>query len=101
MDVLKIIVGLVIVAFLYAMGWGALNKWPIDGDVFSSDPWLTVMLADMMLGFVLISVVIYIVEPVKWKALCWIVPLFIVGNGLSALWLLMNLDTIRNKFAST
>ncbi|TDI59730.1 MAG: hypothetical protein E2O92_06950 [Alphaproteobacteria bacterium] len=98
---LKIVVVLAIATFVVAMGWGALNKWPIDGAVFTSDPWVTVMLTDMMVGFALISVVIYIVEPVKWKALCWIVPLFIVGNGLSGLWLLLNLQKIQAKFSST
>jgi len=100
MNGFKIVVGLALLAFLGAMGWGAMSKWPIDMEVFSSDPWLTVMLADMMIGFVLISVVIYIVEPVKWKALCWIVPLFVVGNGLSALWLLLNVDKIRARFST-
>jgi hypothetical protein len=98
---LKLVVGLVIVVFLAAMGWGALNKWPIDGDAFTQDPWVTVGLIDMILGFVLISVIIYIVEPVKWKALCWIVPLFIIGNGLSALWLFLNIDKIQAKFTSS
>jgi hypothetical protein len=97
----KIIVGLAIAAFVVAMGWGASNKWPIDMDVFTSDPWVTVMLTDMMIGFVLISVIIYIVEPVKWKALCWILPLFIIGNGLSGLWLLLNLNKIQSKFTSS
>ena len=96
----KIVAIMVLVAFLATMGWGFVMKWPIDMDVFTADPWLTVMLADLMYGFALISLVIWIVEPVKWKALCWIVPLFIVGNGLSALWLVLNIDKIRTRFST-
>lgn len=99
MNPLKLIAILLFVAFLALMGWGFMSKWPIDGGVFNSDPWLVVMLGDLMIGFALISLVIFIVEPVKWKAMLWIVPMFIVGNGLSALWLILNMDKIRARFS--
>ena len=64
---------------------------------FAIDPWVTAMTVDLFFGFLLMSTIIFIVEPVKWKALLWCVPLFVVGNAVSAIWFLLNIDQIRQK----
>lgn len=53
----------------------------------SADPWGLVTLVDLYLGFLLISVVIWHLEARAAIALCWIIPLFVLGNLVSALWL--------------
>ena len=96
----KIAALVALVGFVALIGWGLMTGAPLDLGAFTADPWVIVGLGDLYIGFILIAVVIYIVEPVKWKAMCWIIPLFVIGNGLSALWLLLNVDKIRNRFAT-
>ena len=85
--------------FLALMLWAWSTGAPINLDAFTQDAWVTVGLGDLMIGFLLISIVIFVVEPVKWKALCWCAPMFIIGNGVGALWLILNIDRIRDRLA--
>ena len=83
------------VLLLAAAGaFGALVVWAIaqggGGEALNfllTEPWGLVTLADLYLGFVLISVVIFIVEEDKRIAALFILPLFLLGNIVSAVWL--------------
>ena len=84
-----------------ALGFAGLVVWAIAAGDFSAamatltaDPWGWVTLADLYLGFVLISVVIFVTEESKPRALLWIVPIFFLGNVVSAAWLALRLGRL-------
>jgi hypothetical protein len=70
--------GLIVWAFIHASFWASFAA-------ITADPWGIVTLADLYLGFVLISVVIVAVER-SWRALPWVLVLFVLGNIVSAIW---------------
>ena len=59
-----------------------------------SRPWGVVTLYDLYLGFFLIAVLIWILEPNKKIALAFIVPLPFLGNLWAALWLAWRLTRL-------
>ena len=62
-----------------------------------ADPWGVVSLIDLYLGFVLISIVIWLFERSPIRALCWIVPIYVLGNTVSAVWLAWQLPKILKR----
>jgi hypothetical protein len=51
-----------------------------------SEPWGVVSLFDLYLGFFLIAVLIWVLEPNKAIALAFILPLPLLGNVWAAVW---------------
>ena len=49
-------------------------------------PWGIVSMVDLYLGFVLAAVVIVFAETDKRVALAWVLPIFVLGNVVTALW---------------
>lgn len=62
--------------------------------------WPAIVTLDLMIGFLFLSFMIYFVEGDVTKTLYWAVPLFILGNVVSAIYLIVNLDKIRGRLAS-
>ncbi len=65
------------------------------------EPWGLVVTLDFVFGCLLLSWLIYYVEGSARAALPWAVALFIVGNIVGAIYLLMRLDRIRQRLAAT
>lgn len=57
-----------------------------------ADPWGLVALVDLYLGFAIASTVIWLAE--GRRGLFWIVPLFVLGNVVAALWIARRLPDI-------
>ena len=93
----KFVVAAAIVAFLAAVGWAFSTGQALNFDAFSADPWVVVMGADLYLGFLLFSVIIVWNENSLIRALAWIVPLVIIGNLASAIYLLLNATKIIER----
>ena len=71
------------------------------GRAFVANGWSFVVLGDIVLGFLLMSFVIYFCEPSGARALLWIIPLFILGNVVGAVYVPLNLRRIRTRRAGT
>ena len=54
-----------------------------------AEPWGLVTLADVMLGGVCMGAVIFAHEKQKRVAAIWTVPIFVLGNVVSVVWLLV------------
>jgi hypothetical protein len=68
--------------------WAALSaSFSQSFGLIIADPWGIVTLVDLYLGFIVISVVIYAIEPDKRIAWAMIVPLYFLGNIVTAGWL--------------
>jgi len=70
------------------------------GDFLLGKPWGIVSMVDLYLGFLLSAVVIFFVEPDKRVALIWLLPIFVLGNVVTALWfVLRGLPRLRAAFS--
>lgn len=64
------------------------------------EPWPLTVTLDFVLGLLLFSIVIYLIEGSARKAVCWGVLMFLMGNIISAIYLLLNMDKIRTRLGS-
>ena len=80
------------------IAWAAMNANFLDSfGRITADPWGLVTLADLYLGFLILSVVIWLCEP-DWRvALLWIVPIYFLGNIVTALWLMVKLPELAHR----
>ena len=62
-----------------------------------SEPWGVVSLFDLYLGFFLIAVLIWVLEPNKAIALAFILPLPLLGNVWAAVWVAWRLAGVVRK----
>jgi len=53
-----------------------------------ADPWGIVTLIDLGIGLLFIAVWLWLVEPVRWRAVVWIIALFLLGNMVTLAYLL-------------
>ncbi len=82
--------------------WAGMNAnfWESFGRIVA-DPWGIVSLVDLYLGFIVASVVIVIFERNKGVAALWVVPVYFLGNIVTAIWLAWRLpDLVRRLRAS-
>jgi len=63
----------------------------------TEDFWGWTALADLYLGFILISIIIAVFEENKVAAVFWILPLFFLGNIWSTLWFVLKLPTLIGR----
>jgi hypothetical protein len=64
----------------------AADFWESFGRIVA-DPWGVVSLVDLYVGFVLFAMVIYAVERGRPIAFAFILPTFLLGNVVPAVWL--------------
>jgi hypothetical protein len=62
-----------------------------------SGPWGVVTLADLYLGFALLAVLIWMLEPDKRIALLFILPLPLLGNVWAAVWIALRLKAVTGR----
>lgn len=85
-------------AFIDGLIW-AFTKQSIFAGVayLFSNPWGVMTSADLMLGLVLFSFVIYFNELSKGHAALWIGVVFLLGNVVSAVYLIKSLPMLASK----
>lgn len=62
-----------------------------------SGPWGVVTLADLYLGFAILAVLIWVLEPDTRIALIFILPLPLLGNVWAALWIVLRLRAVAGR----
>lgn len=78
----------------------AAGDFSAAGDFLLGKPWGIVSMVDLYLGFLLSAVVIFYVEADKKIALIWLLPIFVLGNIVTALWfVLRGLTRLRTALA--
>ena len=94
---LKIIVGFALSIFMVAcvlaylaVGWSGFDK-------VLAEPWGLVTILDLVLGVVCMTAVIFTVESDWKKATMWSVPIYFLGNIVTAVWILTHLDQINDS----
>lgn len=61
-----------------------------------TDPWGIVTLIDLGIGLLFIAVWLWLVEPVRWRAIVWIIALFLLGNVVTLAYLLCRTCQVRH-----
>ena len=61
-----------------------------------SDPWGLTTMADLYLGFAISALFIALFER-RWTAVLWIVPLPVLGNVWTVVWLVVRLPQIARR----
>lgn len=101
MLLLRIVIFVAAAAFAYLIFWamGADDRGlEVVVPELLGQPWGAVTLADLYLGFFLGAVVIVLFERRLWVGLAWALPIFVLGNVWTALWFVVRLPAIRDRF---
>ena len=96
----RIIAALGAIALAFAIVWAGMTAGQSLSEAVGwlvSEPWGVVSLIGLYLGFVLIAILIWVFEPNKLIALAFILPLPILGNVWSAVWLAWRLGALINR----
>lgn len=89
-----------------AAGLAAAIFWAMSadgrslGDVLSAmlaDPWTIVTFVDLYLGFFISAVIIMLAERRAAVGLVWALPVFVLGNVWTAIWLALRLPSIARR----
>lgn len=89
MTAFRIIAALGAIALAAAIVWASMTAGQSLSEAVGwlvSEPWGVVSLIDLYLGFVLLAILIWVFEPNKLIALAFILPLPVLGNVWSAVW---------------
>ncbi|WP_323760860.1 hypothetical protein [Maricaulis sp.] len=76
-----VLTGLIVLA-VRTGNFSAAGRW------LTSDPWGIVTLFDLYFGFLIVAALIAAIEQSVRAKLFWILPIFVLGNVWTAVWLL-------------
>jgi hypothetical protein len=95
------------VTILYLIFFAGLFAWAIWADptltgFFAAikEPWTIVVTMDFVFGCLLFTWMIYFVEGSAKVTAPWAIALFIIGNMVGAVYLLLKFDKIKQRLAS-
>ncbi|MBB5517753.1 DUF1475 family protein [Amphiplicatus metriothermophilus] len=89
------LVGLIV----WAMGADGRGLGPVLAAMLA-EPWTIVTLADLYLGFVIAAAAIVLAERRLAVGLAWALPIFVLGNVWTALWVALRLPTLVRRLRS-
>lgn len=105
-SVTKVAIAALAVAFILLNVW-AFQATPMHGSAdflrgpmaelsqaVPSQRWVTVVVADLFLGWFLATLLVWRLERRHWVAVLWIVGVFAIGNLVTAIYLLLRIDRI-------
>ena len=86
----RLIAGVGAVLLTLSIGWAFQEASFSDSfSAITADPWGIVTLVDLYLGFVVFTLIVFLVEPRKSVAAAWCIPLFFLGNIISAVYVIV------------
>ncbi len=105
MNILRAAIGILGLALLGIVLWAAFALRDLHGSlldqfsVVSTLPWGLTALADLYVGFVLFAIVVFLTERSWIRAAIWAMPIFILGNVWTALWLVIRLPVLARRLS--
>ena len=98
MAIFRSLLGLAALAFAALIVWAAkAGDFSGAGTWLTSHPWGIVTLIDLYIGFAISAVVIALFERRTWRAILWILPLPILGNVWTLVWLAFALPDLARR----
>lgn len=103
MGAVRIVVGLAGLGLCALIALAIPASGPLGEEIakLAAPPWGVVTLVDLYLGFAIAAVLIVALEPNKWVALAWAAPIFVLGNVVTAAWVVLRLPAVLARRAST
>lgn len=92
-----------------AAGLAGLVVWALGADgrglaavlaAMFAEPWTVVTLADLYLGFVIAAAAILLAERRLAVGLAWALPVFVLGNIWTAIWVALRLPRLARRLRS-
>lgn len=105
MNVLRAVIGILGLALLGLVIWAAFAMQDLHGTfldqfgVVITLPWGIAGLADLYVGFVFFAVIVFLTERSWMVAALWALPIFILGNIWSAVWLVIRLPHLAKQLS--
>ncbi len=105
MNVLRAVIGILGLALLGLVIWAGVSMQDLHGGfldqfgVVATLPWGIVSLADLYIGFVFFSVIVFLTERSWVVAALWAVPIFFLGNIWAAVWLFIRLPHLAKQLS--
>lgn len=103
MAVLRIIVGILGAVLTVVILWASFAGGDLHGSflqqfgVVTTLPWGLGALADLYIGFALMTVIVFLAERSWISALLWSLPIFVLGNIWTAVWLVLRLPSLARR----
>jgi hypothetical protein len=93
-------VALLAVAFTAMIGWASLRgDFGAEFAAITAMPWGRVSLADLYLGFSLYAAAVWLVEDKLTTKLMWALPILVLGNAWSLIWVVVRWEKIAARVA--
>jgi hypothetical protein len=104
MKALRIAVGLLGLALVGAIVWAigqteTLQDFWFETQALFDQPWGLVSLADLYVGFALTAIIMMISERSFIAGALWSLPLLVLGNVWTAIWLLLRLPRLADRLS--
>jgi hypothetical protein len=105
MNVLRAVIGILGLALLGLLLWAAFAMAELHGtfldqlNVLTTLPWGLASIADLYVGFVFFSVIVFLTERSWIVAALWAAPIFVLGNIWSAVWLVIRLPHLAKQLS--
>jgi hypothetical protein len=105
MNVLRAAIGILGLALLGLVVWAAVAMTELHGTfvdqlaVLTTLPWGIATLADLYVGFVFFAAIVFLTERSWLVAALWAVPIFVIGNIWSAVWLVIRLPHLAKQLS--
>jgi Protein of unknown function (DUF1475) len=104
MTALRLIAGVLGLALLGVIAWAVLQTATLTDFFYETQalfdqPWGLVSLVDLYVGFGLIAILMMLSERSFIAGLLWALPLFVLGNIWTALWLVLRLPRLAERLS--
>lgn len=105
MNVVRAAIAVAGLALLAVVLWAAFAMQDLHGTfldqlaVLTTLPWGIATLADLLVGFLLFAVLVFLTERSWLVAALWAAPVFIFGNIWAALWFVIRLPHLAKQLS--
>jgi hypothetical protein len=105
MNILRAALGILALALLGLIIWAATAGPDLHGgfmdqaQVLLTLPWGVVTLVDLVIGFVLFAVLVFLTERSWLLAALWAAPVLVLGNMWAAVWFVIRLPHLAKQLS--
>jgi len=105
MNILRAAIAILALALLGLIIWAATGMQALHGSFFDQAkvlltlPWGVVSLADLVVGFVLFAVLVFLTERSWMVAALWAAPILVLGNVWAAIWFVIRLPHLAKQLS--
>lgn len=104
MSALRIAVAVLALVLLGVIVWaiaqtGSLSDFRYETEALLEQPWGLVSIVDLYVGLGMIAMIMVLTERSFVAGVLWALPLFVLGNIWTAVWLLLRLPSLAERLS--